>query len=95
MPISLSRLRPLPLREFLFGSSYYPEHWDLSVRAGDPKLFRAGGWNGVRLGEFAWNLFEPREGSFDFSLFDETISNMGRSGSARSSARPRPRRRAG
>jgi len=77
MPRPLSHLRPTPLREFLYGSAYYPEHWDAATRVRDPERFRAAGWNVVRMGEFAWNLFEPAEGAFDFSLFDETIARFG------------------
>jgi len=80
MPAPLSHLRPTPLREFLFGSAYYPEHWDAATRAADPALFRAAVWNVVRLGEFAWNLLEPTEGHFNFDLFDETIARMGAAG---------------
>lgn len=76
----LSRLRPTPLREFLYGSPYYPEHWDAATRAGDPALFRAAGWNVIRMAEFAWDVMEPREGVFDFTLFDETIARMGAEG---------------
>ena len=53
MPAPLSHLRPSTLREFLYGSPYYPEHWDADIRAGDPEMFRAAGWNVVRMGEFA------------------------------------------
>lgn len=77
MSVTLSHLRPTRLREFLYGSPYYPEHWDAAVRAGDPELFHAAGWNVVRMGEFAWDILEPSEGVFDFSLFDETIARMG------------------
>lgn len=76
----LSHLRTTPLREFLYGSPYYPEHWDAGVRAGDPALFRAAGWNVIRMAEFAWDVIEPREGVFDFALFDETIARMGEAG---------------
>ena len=64
------------LSEFLYGSPYYPEHWDAAVRAGDPTLFRAAGWNVVRMAEFAWDVLEPEEGRYDFALFDETIERM-------------------
>ena len=76
----LSHLRTTPLREFLYGSPYYPEHWDAEMRAGDPALFRAAGWNVIRMAEFAWDIIEPREGVFDFALFDETIARMGEVG---------------
>lgn len=80
MSVRRSHHDPVPLREFLYGSPYYPEHWDDAIRATDPALFRAAGWNVVRMGEFAWDSFEPREGRFDFSLFDETIARMGAAG---------------
>lgn len=71
---------PTPLSTFLCGSSYYPEHWDANIRAQDPALFRAAGWNVIRMAEFAWDLMEPVEGHFDFSLFDETIQKFGELG---------------
>ena len=77
---SLSHLRPVPLKEFLHGVPYYPEHWPESVRAGDAALFKAASWNVVRMGEFAWDLLEPAPGRFDFALFDETIARLGAAG---------------
>jgi len=71
-----SHRQPTTLTEFLYGSPYYPEHWDAATRAGDPALLRAAGWNVVRMAEFAWDLLEPVEGRFDFVLFDETIERM-------------------
>jgi len=72
----LTHTRPTQLPEFLYGSPYYPEHWDDAIRAGDPALFQAAGWNVIRMGEFAWDRLEPEEGRFDFSLFDETIARF-------------------
>ncbi|MEY4487499.1 MAG: hypothetical protein RIQ79_7 [Verrucomicrobiota bacterium] len=80
MSALLSHLRPTPLREFLYGSPYYPEHWDAAIRAADPALFRAAGWNVIRMAEFAWDILEPTEGTFDFTLFDDTIDRMGAAG---------------
>ena len=40
----------------------------------------AAGWNMVRMAEFAWDLMEPREGEYDFTLFDETIQRMAEKG---------------
>ncbi len=77
MPRPLSHLHPTSLREFLYGSAYYPEHWDAATRARDPGRFRAAGWNVVRMGEFAWDIIERAESVFDFSLFDETIARFG------------------
>ncbi len=72
----LTHTRSTELPEFLYGSPYYPEHWDEAIRAVDPALFQAAGWNVIRMGEFAWDRLEPEEGRFDFSLFDETIANF-------------------
>jgi beta-galactosidase len=75
-----SHRQPVALPEFLYGSPYYPEHWDAAMRAGDPALLRSAGWNVVRMAEFAWDVIEPREGVFDFTLFDETIERMAAAG---------------
>lgn len=75
-----SHRAPTPLPEFLYGSPYYPEHWDEATRAGDPALFAAAGWNVIRMAEFAWDRMEPVEGTFDFALFDETIARFAQVG---------------
>lgn len=67
---------PAPLNTFCYGSPYYPEHWDEATRRTDPELFRGAGWNTIRMGEFGWDIMEPEEGLFDFSLFDETITRF-------------------
>ena len=36
--------------------------------------------NTVRVGEFGWALMEPREGHYDFNLFDRAIETLGRHG---------------
>ena len=59
-----------------FGVDYYPEHW-VYPYAGTPEkpearwerdveLMVEAGVNVVRMGEFAWGLFEPEEGKYDF-----------------------------
>ena len=59
-----------------FGVDYYPEHWvwPYAGTAEEPEarwkrdieLMREAGVNVVRMGEFAWGLYEPEEGKFDF-----------------------------
>ncbi len=71
-----SHRRPTSLDRFWFGVCYYPEHWDAATRARDAERMRAAGIQLVRLAEFAWDLMEPSEGRFDFSLFDETIERL-------------------
>ncbi len=59
-----------------FGVDYYPEHW-VYPYAGtaekpesrwerDVELMVEAGVNVVRMGEFAWGLYEPEEGKYDF-----------------------------
>ena len=64
----------------IFGVDYYPEHWDRSEWEEQAKLMREGNFNTVRMGEFAWKLFEKREGEFDFSLLDEAIEVLAKYG---------------
>ncbi|GAB4523070.1 MAG: beta-galactosidase [Anaerolineae bacterium] len=56
-----------------FGAAYYPEYWPKERWAVDAQLMRDAGFDVVRIGEFAWRVFEPEEGVYDFSLFDEAI----------------------
>ena len=59
-----------------FGVDYYPEHWVYPYGgafdapearwARDVELMKAAGVNVVRMGEFAWGLYEPQEGRFEF-----------------------------
>ncbi len=72
--------RPAKLDRFWFGVVYYPEHWDAETRRHDAERMQAAGIRIVRMAEFAWDLMEPEEGRYDFSLFDEAIAHLGRHG---------------
>jgi hypothetical protein len=61
-------------KSFLFGIAYYPEQWPESLWERDAQRMRECGVQAVRIGEFAWALMEPKEGTFDFSLFDRAIA---------------------
>ncbi len=65
-----------------FGVDYYPEQWPKSRWDQDIRLMREAGVNTVRLGEFAWSIFEPEEGRFEFGLFDEVIEKLAGAGIA-------------
>ena len=75
-PISV--WRPIATDTFLVGAPHYPEHVDESYWERDAKRMAAAGFNTARMGEFAWHIFEPREGVFDFELFDRNIAILGR-----------------
>ncbi|WP_257833928.1 beta-galactosidase [Salipaludibacillus agaradhaerens] len=58
------------------GVDYYPEQWPKERWKTDLELMQQLGINVIRIGEFAWGLIEPEEGTFDFSLFDEALDLM-------------------
>ena len=70
-----------------FGVDYYPEHWvypfggtekEPEARwARDIELMVEAGVNVVRMGEFAWGLFEPEDGRFEFSWMKRVMDQMG------------------
>src|SRR5687767_12144572 len=65
---------------FLFGVDYYPEHWPEEYWERDAQRIKAADANVVRVAEFAWYLMEPKEGTYDFALFDRAIATFGRHG---------------
>lgn len=79
-PAPLSVWRPLNLDRFLLGAPHYPEHVDESGWRRDAERMAAAGVNTVRMAEFAWHIFEPREGKFEFGLFDRAIESLGEAG---------------
>jgi beta-galactosidase len=73
-----------------FGTDYYPEHW-VYPYAGTPEepesrwqrdaeLMVAAGINVVRMGEFAWGLYEPEEGKYDFDWMKRAMDVMANAG---------------
>ena len=76
----LSVWRPLSLDHFLYGAPHYPEHVDESYWDRDAERMAAAGFNAVRMGEFAWHIWEPELGRFDFDLFDRAIAGLGKHG---------------
>lgn len=67
-------LRPATHDKFFFGVAYYPEHWPRTRWKRDFELMKAHGVTAIRIGEYAWDVWEPREGEYDFELFDEVIA---------------------
>ena len=63
-----------------FGASYYPEHWDEARWPEDVRLMKEAGFTAVRMGEFAWSTFEPREGEFHFDWLDRAIDLLAANG---------------
>jgi beta-galactosidase len=60
--------------QFRLGACYYPEHWPESLWEEDFIRMKQLGFSIVRMAEFAWSIFEPEEGKYDFTLFDRAIN---------------------
>ena len=58
----------------IMGVDYYPEHWDRDLWADDLARMKKTGIEVIRIAEFAWNIFEPHEGEYDYSFFDEFLN---------------------
>ena len=58
------------------GADYYPEHWEKSRWKIDFKLMNKANIEVVRIGEFAWSLYEPQEGEFHFEWMDEALEEL-------------------
>ncbi|MCR4633749.1 MAG: beta-galactosidase [Erysipelotrichaceae bacterium] len=56
------------------GVDYYPEQWGMELVDQDLSDIVSLGANLIRIGDFAWDRFEPTEGEYDFSFFDEVIA---------------------
>lgn len=62
------------------GVCYYPEHWDKSLWEEDLDRMLEAGIGTVRIAEFAWNLIEPKEGTYTYEFFDEFLDLAYRKG---------------
>lgn len=67
------RSKNMNLDKITMGTCYYPEHWDESLWKEDLNRMLHVGIEVIRIGEFAWNKFEPREGEFTFEFFDRFL----------------------
>lgn len=56
-----------------YGVDYYPEQWSRDRWETDLALMREAGIRTVRLAEFAWGLFEPEEGRYEWGWLDEFL----------------------
>lgn len=77
---SLSHKNLPKFNQFYLGAVYYPEHWSSEEFDNDIKLMRESNLNIVRMGEFAWDMFEKTEGVFDFNFFDQAIDKLNKAG---------------
>lgn len=62
------------------GVDYYPEQWGMELVDQDLDNIAELGANLIRIGDFAWDRFEPAEGVYDFAFFDEVIAKAKKRG---------------
>ncbi|MDR2630763.1 MAG: beta-galactosidase [Spirochaetaceae bacterium] len=60
--------------KILLGTCYYPEHWERGLWKEDLWRMKKNGIVAIRVAEFAWNKFEPREGQYSFDFFDDFLN---------------------
>ena len=56
-----------------YGVDYYPEQWGMELVDEDLDNIVELGANLIRIGDFAWDRFEPEDRKYDFAFFDEVI----------------------
>ena len=55
------------------GADYYPEHWEKERWKIDAEMMVKANIQVIRIGEFAWSLYEPTEDMYDFAWLDEAL----------------------
>lgn len=65
---------------YFVGTAYYSEWWEPSEWQIDFRQMQEIGINTVRMGEFAWAMYEPSPGEFKFDWMDRAIEVANRHG---------------
>lgn len=66
--------------ELFVGTCYQPVDRSRSEIDHDVAIMKKAGFTVVRIGDLSWDAFEPKEGVFDFSLFDYVMDKMAAAG---------------
>ena len=64
------------MKNLYLGAAYYPELWESSEQEKDIARMKELGINAVRIGEFAWECMEPKEGEFDLSWLKDIVKKL-------------------
>ena len=62
--------KSLHIQKPTLGVCYYPEHWPENLWESDLDRMIEHGIEVIRIAEFAWSIFEPQEGAYNFDFFD-------------------------
>lgn len=63
-------------KNLYLGAAYYPEVNYFETLDEDIKYMLKAGLNVMRLGEFAWSVMEPTEGSYDFEWLKKVVNKL-------------------
>jgi beta-galactosidase len=66
--------------DILYGVAYYHEYMPYERLEEDVRLMQEAGINFVRLGESTWQLWEPRDGEFQYEWMDRVVDRMHKAG---------------
>ncbi|MGC1783174.1 MAG: beta-galactosidase [Acidobacteriaceae bacterium] len=69
-----------PWDRYFVGTAYYPEWWQRSEWETDFRQMQELGISAVRMGEFAWAIYEPAPEKFQFDWMDHAIALANRHG---------------
>ncbi len=76
-----SNIRNGPGKGQLFvGTCYQPVDRSREQIQQDIALMKQAGFTMVRMGDLSWDAFEPSEGQFEFTWFDQILEQMGHAG---------------
>lgn len=66
------------IRKLWHGAAYYPEVWHFSEKVveEDIRYMKEGGFNLMRMAEFAWSAMESREGCFELDEFHKVMDRL-------------------
>ena len=66
------------LNGIMHGGDYNPEQWldRPDILEKDIQMMKKAGINEATLGVFAWSMYEPTEGNFDFSWLRKIMDNL-------------------
>ena len=62
------------------GTNYHPHDWPRERWPEDIRLMKESGFNLVRLGHLCWDSFEPSQGNYEFTWFDEVMDLFAEAG---------------
>ena len=60
----------------LYGVAYYPEYMPYDRLDKDVEMMQKAGITVVRVGEFTWSSWEPRDGDFQFSWMERVLDRL-------------------